>query len=184
MPVSLSLLLLLLILGAFSQLPLLLLRSRPLLQPLFPLRFNLEPPSPAALPSRPAGLPATPPTVLLVDDEAGVRELMSAVLQNNGYRVLTAANGTAGLQVFTAHAAEVALVITDIHMPHGAGDSFVNDLRRIRPDMPVLYISGLGTGDDEPLPHQQRSSDPFLLKPFKPAALLETVNRLVRPSAG
>jgi CheY-like chemotaxis protein len=181
MPVSLTLILLLIILGTFSQLLLLLLRQRPLLQPLFPLRLHLEPPG-AALPSRPPVAPAadrTGRTILLVDDEAGVRELLQTVLTAQGYRVLTAANGEEGLRLFAAHAAEVALVISDIHMPQGEGEAFVGEIRRLRAEVPVLYISGLG-GEEEPGTAPRRSSDPFLMKPFKPAALLETVNQLVQ----
>lgn len=186
MPASLTLLLLLIILGAFSQLLLFALRQRPSRQPLLPLRFNLEPPSPAAIDSQPpvARTPSAPATILLVDDEAGVRELLQTVLTGHGYRVLTAANGAEGLRLFAAHATEVALVITDLHMPQVEGSSFVSEVRRLRADMPVLYISGLSGAEDEGNAPSRRSSDPFLLKPFKPAALLETVRQLVRPAAG
>jgi CheY-like chemotaxis protein len=117
--------------------------------------------------------------ILVVDDEAGVRDLLSAILVNHGYQVITARDGIEGINLFTAQQTQVALVITDMQMPHGSGDAFAELLRLIRPDIRVLYISGLAAGEGSRLP--SASSDPFLLKPFKPAALLEAVHKLLHP---
>ena len=123
--------------------------------------------------------------ILVVDDEAGVRDLLNAILVNHGYQVITARDGIEGINRFTAQQTQVALVITDMHMPHGRGDSFAGLLRLIRPDIRILYISGLGQGESGggggSTPAQ--STDPFLLKPFKPAALLAAVHKLLHPDA-
>ncbi|MFZ5494642.1 MAG: PAS domain-containing hybrid sensor histidine kinase/response regulator [Verrucomicrobiota bacterium] len=121
--------------------------------------------------------------VLVVDDEAGVRDLLSAILANHGYQVLTARDGIEGINQFTAHQTQIALVITDVHMPHGRGDSFAGLLRLIRPDIRVLFISGLTAGESGVGPTPAASTDPFLLKPFKPAALLAAVHQLLHPDA-
>jgi two-component system, cell cycle sensor histidine kinase and response regulator CckA len=117
--------------------------------------------------------------ILVVDDEAGVRDLLNAILVNHGYQVITARDGIEGINLFTAQQTQVALVISDMHMPHGRGDSFAGLLRLIRPDIRVLFISGLGRQEEGSVPAQ--STDPFLLKPFKPAALLEAVHKLLHP---
>lgn len=117
--------------------------------------------------------------ILVVDDEPGVRDLLRAILVNHGYQVITARDGVEGINVFTAQQAQVALVITDMHMPHGSGASFATLLRLLRPDVRVLYISGLAAHEGGAAPAS--TQDPFLLKPFKPAALLEAVHKLLHP---
>ena len=121
--------------------------------------------------------------ILVVDDEPGVRELLNAVLVNHGYQVLTARDGIEGINIFSAQQTQVALVITDMHMPHGRGDSFAALLRLIRPDIRVLFISGLGADESGRDQLPAGSADPFLLKPFKPAVLLEAVHQLLHPDA-
>lgn len=121
--------------------------------------------------------------ILVVDDETGVRELLSAILVNHGYQVLTARDGIEGISLFTAQQTHVALVITDMHMPHGSGDSFAGLLRLIRPDIRLLFMSGLGADEAGRDPQAAGSTDPFLLKPFKPAVLLDAVHKMLHPDA-
>jgi two-component system cell cycle sensor histidine kinase/response regulator CckA len=150
--------------------------------------WSLKPPGTAATASRPASATPFPPRatgqlILLVEDDASVRNMLSTVLLNHGYEVITARDGVEALSVFRRHQEKVALVVTDINMPRSNGRTFVELLRPIRPDVPVLFMSGLesnGSGRD---PGSRRSKDPFLLKPFKPASLLNTVHGLLHPSA-
>lgn len=119
--------------------------------------------------------------ILLVEDEASVRNLLSTVLLNHGYEVMTARDGVEGLSHFRKHLDKIALVITDINMPKSNGRNFVEQLRALHPGMPVLFMSGLesnGSGRD---PGPRRSKDPFLLKPFKPASLLNSIHGLLHP---
>jgi len=133
----------------------------------------------------PSNTPFTPPAtgelILVVDDEASVRDLLSTVLLNHGYRVLLARDGVEGLRLFSAQADEIALVLTDLHMPNSTGQSFADLLRPIRPDVRILFMSGMDSSESGPESGTVRSSDPFLLKPFKPAALLETIHKLLHP---
>jgi CheY-like chemotaxis protein len=150
------------------------------------LRFCLKPPGAAAPAPRPASATPFPPRargelILLVDDEASVRNMLSTVLLNHGYEVVTARDGVEGINYFRAHHRKVALVITDINMPKSNGRTFADLIRPLRPEVPILFMSGLesnGSGRD---PALKTSEDPFLLKPFKPASLLNTIHKLLHP---
>jgi CheY-like chemotaxis protein len=151
------------------------------------LRFCLKPPGAAAPAPRPASATPFPPRargelILLVDDEASVRNMLSTVLLNHGYEVVTARDGVEGINYFRANHRKVALVITDINMPKSNGRTFADLVRPLRPEVPILFMSGLesnGSGRD---PALKNSKDPFLLKPFKPASLLNTIHKLLHPA--
>lgn len=115
----------------------------------------------------------------MVDDEVGVRALLQTVLTDHGYKVATAADAREGIRSFSAQTAQVALVITDRHMPHNDDDSFAKRLRAMRPDVRILNISGLREPEGEPAGPSARPREPFLPKPFRPAALLATVHKLL-----
>jgi CheY-like chemotaxis protein len=117
--------------------------------------------------------------ILVVDDEESVLELLSTVLRNHGYQVALARDGVEGLALFSAQPDRIALVLTDLHMPNSSGQSFADLLRPIRPDVRILFMSGMDTGEGAAETGGARSSDPFLLKPFKPAVLLETIHKLL-----
>ncbi len=153
------------------------------------LRFCLKPPgaSPTTAPRAASATPFPPRAkgelILLVDDEASVRNLLTTVLLNHGYEVITARDGAEGVAVFKENRDRVALVITDIFMPKNNGRNFVDLIRPLRPDIRVLFMSGLeanGSGRD---PGRKTSKDPFLLKPFKPASLLNTIHQVLHPDS-
>lgn len=140
---------------------------------------------PSSLSSRASGNPFPPGNdrlILIADDQDTVRDLLQTILRNHGYRTLTASDGTEAARILTEHREEIAAVITDIHMPN-TGSTYVGDLfRGIRPDVPLLLISGLGNDEDPRARRPARTNDPFLLKPFRPAALIEAVHRLLHPT--
>jgi len=158
-------------------------------QPAGALRFALQAPGtgPSLLRARSSsGTPFPPPArgelILVVDDDASLRDLLNTVLLNHGYQVALARDGVEGLKLFSAQPDRVALVLTDLHMPNSTGQSFVDLLRPIRPGVPILLMSGLDGSEGGTESVTVRSKDPFLLKPFKPAALLETIHRLLHPA--
>lgn len=116
--------------------------------------------------------------VLVVDDQESIRDLLATVLHGQGYRTVLAVDGDDALEVFQREP-EIAAVITDLHMPHTEGSSLADSLRRIRRDIPILFMSGLNESGRDTRP--ATSKDPFLLKPFRPAALLEAIDRLLQP---
>ncbi|MBA3581793.1 MAG: PAS domain S-box protein [Gammaproteobacteria bacterium] len=83
--------------------------------------------------------------VLVVDDEATIRELAQTFLQNWGFEVLTAADGAAGVEVFRQNASRIRAVILDMTMPKLSGEEVFNEIRKINPDVAVV----LSTGYDE-----------------------------------
>jgi len=79
-------------------------------------------------------------TVLLVDDDEGVRDYMETVLEMAGYRVIVATDGEEALTKFK-ECDEIALVLTDLVMPNKNGRELINDIKEIRPAMKVIIMS-------------------------------------------
>jgi signal transduction histidine kinase/ActR/RegA family two-component response regulator len=116
---------------------------------------------------------AAPPggeTVLVVEDEPSILEIAARVLRNAGYAVLTAKEPAEAMAVAVAHRGEIALLLTDVVMPGSDGRTFAEELRRTRPDIVVLYMSGYS--DDVIARHGVLDNGIELLpKPFSPEAL-------------
>jgi len=81
-------------------------------------------------------------TVLLVEDEQAVRLLVQLILQNAGYCVLDANNPQEAEAIFADRGQEIGAVITDVIMPGGSGPTLFETLRKTKPDLRVLYMSG------------------------------------------
>ena len=111
-------------------------------------------------------------TVLVVEDEGGIRALMRKILQKQGYEVLEARNGEEALGLAEEHAAPIHLLLTDIEMPEMSGYELANRLKALRPEMKILFVS---TAGEEELTHFGRppAHSAFLQKPFSLAALLD-----------
>jgi CheY-like chemotaxis protein len=82
------------------------------------------------------------PTVLLVEDEDGVRRLMHRLLEREGYRILAARNGEQAAEMAAVYPDEVHLLVTDVVMPGLTGPQLAERLRPLHPEMKVLYVSG------------------------------------------
>ncbi|MCH9687456.1 MAG: response regulator [Deltaproteobacteria bacterium] len=115
-------------------------------------------------------------TVLVVEDEASIRRLVVRILGRQGYEVLAASDGEAGLRRFDERGG-VDLVLTDVVMPGLDGVGMVRQLRQRRPDLPVLFMSGY-SGDHRP---SIEGTDQSMLldKPFTPAQLVERVEQVL-----
>jgi PAS domain S-box-containing protein len=118
-------------------------------------------------------------TVLLVEDEDSVRELVRETLALRGYRVLEAENGEAGLRVAEKHGDEIDILITDVVMPGMGGRELAKRLMAMRPKIGVLYLSGYT--EDAIVNHG--ALDPgtaFLQKPFTLQKLAQKVREVLR----
>ena len=137
-----------------------------------------EPSGPA--PAGRAALPRGTETVLLVEDDDGVRFLTGHLLKGLGYAVLEAAGGAEGLRVAAGHAGPVRLLITDVVMPGMSGLQAAEGLAAIHPEAKVLFVSGYT--DDVFVRHGLRQDEaPFLPKPFSPVALACKIRELLDP---
>jgi CheY-like chemotaxis protein len=134
--------------------------------------------------SVPTDLPHGSATILVVEDEAGVREIAVAILRNLGYRVLEAPDGDEGLLVFGAHAAEIDLLLTDVVLPGKVrGRELAERITAIRPEVKVLFMSGY---TENSIVHHGRLDDGVQLlgKPFKRDQLARKVAEVLgRPAA-
>jgi PAS domain S-box-containing protein len=121
-------------------------------------------------------LPAGTETLLLVEDEDGVRALAKRALQNCGYTVLEADQGRKALEVAAAHAEAIHLLVTDVVMPGMNGREVAEQLEAIKPGIKVLYVSGYT--DDAVIRHGIIAAErAFLQKPFTAADLAIKVRK-------
>jgi CheY-like chemotaxis protein len=111
---------------------------------------------------------------LLVEDDAAVRQFVATVLEDAGYRVMTARNGEHALGIYRQQENPFGLVVTDLVMPHMSGPVLIEKLRVLNPRLRVLYTSGYA--DDAIARHGDLDlQDPFIRKPFSSESLLQKV---------
>jgi PAS domain S-box-containing protein len=122
-------------------------------------------------------------TVLLVEDEPMVRELVRRLLERAGYTVLDAADGAEAIDVSRAHAATIELLVTDVIMPRMGGRALASHLLAERPELRVLFISGY-PDDAWDLQDVAGRGLEFLQKPFTPQELVGRVGALVNLGPG
>ena len=132
-------------------------------------------------PDAPHGSAVDSETVLLVDDDAAVRQYVGLILQRYGYRVLEASGGTEALHLCTQHEGPIHLLLTDIQMPDMTGPELVPQALALRPHLPVLYMSAQFS-EDILSQLEGRPLQPFIQKPFRPEALAQKVRDLLGPS--
>jgi two-component system, cell cycle sensor histidine kinase and response regulator CckA len=117
-------------------------------------------------------------TILLVEDEDGVRSLMARTLREQGFEVLTAANGTDALQLAARHERPPDLLVTDVVMPGMTGRELADALRQRHPTLKVLFVSGYT--DDALLKRGVlEAREALLAKPFLPRELAARVRQII-----
>jgi len=123
-------------------------------------------------------VPGGSETILLVEDEDLVRDLSIAILEEAGYKVISAADGDEGLRLCQQFEGRIDLMITDVVMPRMSGRELAEYLKVLRPETEVLYMSGYT--DDAIVRHGILEDDmPFIQKPFLPDALALKVRELL-----
>ncbi|MBA2241353.1 MAG: response regulator [Chthoniobacterales bacterium] len=141
--------------------------------PLSPEGAAAEPRTAERLPAQCA--PTNAITILVVEDEEMLREFVSEALGALGYRVLSAANGRAALEVWAEHQNEIDLLLTDVVMPESiSGRELAHTLVMDKPDLKVIFTSGYSAeliGTD----FEQEKRHAFLAKPYLPDRLAQTV---------
>jgi two-component system cell cycle sensor histidine kinase/response regulator CckA len=120
-------------------------------------------------------------TILVVEDEAGIRALVRKILRRQGYDVLEASNGDEALAICREHPGQIDLLITDVIMPEVGGRELVDRFHEMRGDAKVLYVSGY-TDDATIYSGTYPPGTAFLQKPFTLGALLDKVKEVLGSS--
>jgi len=121
------------------------------------------------------GRGATALRVLLVEDENDLRGLNARGLSSRGYTVLQAGNGVEAIEVMEKHDGDIDLVVSDVVMPEMDGPALLKELRRRRPGLKILFVSGYAREAFESNPPEGQHA--FLAKPFSLKTLVATVKQ-------
>jgi CheY-like chemotaxis protein len=141
-----------------------------------PLIVTVEQDAQKTIDNEPA--PGGTETVLLAEDDAAVRDLHSMILEEAGYRIIEAEDGQDALDKFIKHQSEVAVLVTDVIMPKIDGKRLFEEIRKIRPDMKVLLMSGY-TNDVFVERGILEDEYNFMAKPVMPSDLLKKLRNIL-----
>ncbi|MFO0735357.1 MAG: response regulator [Labilithrix sp.] len=136
--------------------------------------------TPTEQPSRPAMQQGTE-TILVVEDAEAVRAITCAILRRAGYVVLSASSATDALQLCKRHEGRIDLLLTDVVLPHTMGRELAASVKKLRPEIHVLYMSGY-TGDAAVKHGLLDPGVAFLPKPITPDALLAKAREVLSPA--
>jgi CheY-like chemotaxis protein len=117
-------------------------------------------------------------TILVAEDELSVRNITASILEQFGYRVVTAADGAEAIRIFKEHEGEVRLLLLDINMPHVDGRTAFHEIRCMRPDIRVLFTSGY-TEDFIRSKGLLDDGAPVVSKPVSPRDLLRKIREVL-----
>ena len=134
-----------------------------------------SPPPPASPPDRQAN-PGEARTILVVDDEPGLRQIGRTILERHGYRVVLAGTGEEALELYRQRGQELDLVLLDLSMPGMGGMQCLRELIRLNPAVKVVVASGYAR-DAELADTLEAGASEFVSKPFMMSALLDAVRR-------
>ncbi|MCI0699797.1 MAG: response regulator [Planctomycetia bacterium] len=139
--------------------------------------MSVEPglPNAASRAANRARFPTSHWTVLLVDDEDAVRSFVQTVLEQAGYAVVSAADGSIAGEIFSATPDRFDLLLTDVLMPHVTGPELAARVRKVRPQIPVVFMSAF-TGGLPMVPGLVAADEQLIEKPFTVASLLNVVS--------
>jgi CheY-like chemotaxis protein len=119
---------------------------------------------------------------LVVDDDQGVREAASRLLEFFGFSVLQAVDGRHGTEVFRQHESEIVIVILDMTMPEMNGEETFREIRRVRSDVPVILTSGYNE-IEATRRFTAKGLAGFLQKPFTPKELTQKLALALKPGS-
>ena len=137
-----------------------------------------EPVRPSDGEARPAAIPRGSETILVVEDESGVRELTREFLKVSGYTVLEAKDGIEALEVASQHAGTVHLALIDVVLPRMGGAELAERIRAARPDTRILFMSGYAEYTSNAAA-SLASQNPILQKPFSISSLVGKIREVL-----
>jgi two-component system cell cycle sensor histidine kinase/response regulator CckA len=118
--------------------------------------------------------------ILVVDDEAAIREITTSTLEAAGYRVLTASDGTEAVVLFVQHKNDIKVVIADLVMPYMDGPATIRALRKLNPLARIIVSTGVSDKNRNDV--VDPGVDAVLSKPYTADTLLKTLTEVLRPS--
>ena len=110
-----------------------------------------------------------PLIIMTVDDESSVRRVIRTVLERDGFTVLEASSGPEAIEL-VKHEPQIAMVLSDMRMPGMDGNTLAHELRALRPNVPLIFVSAFDSDVDECFRHC-----PTLPKPFNGKQLIARV---------
>ncbi|MCC5606176.1 response regulator [Nostoc sp. CHAB 5834] len=113
--------------------------------------------------------------ILIVDDEAAIRDVTKTSLESHNYKAITASDGIEAIALYAEHRDEISLVLTDMVMPSMDGITTIRTLRKINPDIKIIAVSGL-TSQDKVNTAYGMGIKAFLSKPYTASQLLQTIS--------
>jgi two-component system cell cycle sensor histidine kinase/response regulator CckA len=120
-------------------------------------------------------------TILLVEDEDGLRSLNARGLRSRGYSVIEASNGVEAMEALEEKDGAVDLVVSDVVMPEMDGPTLLREMRKRNPNLKIIFVSGYAEeAFDKSLPENEQFA--FLPKPFALSALVEKVKETMTAS--
>lgn len=123
-------------------------------------------------------IPGGSETILVIEDEEMLSELIMTILVSNGYKVLSAADGEEGVAVFKKYKKDISVVITDLGLPKFSGDEVIRQIKSINPSSKIILSSGYVDADAK-ADLLKAGANRFILKPYKPAEVLQTVRAAI-----
>jgi len=117
-------------------------------------------------------------TILLAEDEVAILEITKETLETFNYRVLTAANGSEALASYREQWRQITVVVTDMSMPVLDGAALIRELRKIRPEVKVICVSGLGS-KERSTEIAELKPQAYLTKPYTTEKLLNTLHEII-----
>ena len=119
-------------------------------------------------------------TIVVIDDEESVREVVRAYLEKDGFRVFTAADGREGLALAEKHQPD--LIVLDLMLPDVSGEEICEEIRG-RSDVPIVMLTAKAS-EDERIAGLVAGADDYLVKPFSPRELVARVRAVLRRTQG
>ncbi len=113
--------------------------------------------------------------ILVVDDEAAIRDVTKTSLESHNYKAITASDGIEAIALYAEHRDEISLVLTDMLMPSMDGLTTIRTLRKINPDVKIIAVSGLSSADKVDAAYEI-GIKAFLSKPYTANQLLQTIS--------
>ncbi|MBD2169038.1 PAS domain S-box protein [Calothrix membranacea FACHB-236] len=113
--------------------------------------------------------------VLIVDDEAAIREVTSTSLESHNYQIISASDGIEAIALYAQYSDKIQAAIIDMMMPNMDGETTIRTLQTMNPQLPIIAVSGLSTSEQVPLNKASRHTA-FLAKPYTVQELLKTLH--------